>query len=134
MAAIWRSRSVSGTSEIYTARRRDPITLTAAYIAHTGAPKPDARLRLPHRRRWHDRRRRGAGPPRGRARGLDRPDQRRAASSLRPAAALEGPLEGRARREDLAEDGCDGRGDAPGAEHHAAPSPRAPCAAPTRTR
>src|SRR5207245_250628 len=83
-------RSVPGTSEIYTARRRDPIALTAAYIAHTGAPKPDARLHLPHCRRWHDRRRRGAGPPRGRPRGLDRPDQRRAACSLRPAAALAG--------------------------------------------
>src|SRR5437870_8663571 len=81
MTAIWLSRSVPGTSKIYTARRRDPIALTAAYIAHTGAPEPDARLHLPHCRRWHDRRRRGAGPPRGRPRGLDRPDQRRAASS-----------------------------------------------------
>src|SRR6266480_934515 len=127
MAAIWRSRSVSGTSEIYTARRRDPITLTAAYIAHTGAPKPDARLRLPHCRRWHDRRRRSAGPPRGRPRGLDRPDQRRAASSLRPAAALEGPVEGRARREDLAEDGRDGRGATPGPADHGARSTGALC-------
>src|SRR5256886_9176984 len=127
MTAIWLSRSVPGTSKIYTARRRDPIALTAAYIAHTGAPKPDARLHLPHRRRWHDRRRPGAGPPRGRPRGLDRPDQRRAASSLPPASALEGPVEGRARREDLAEDGRDGRGAAPGAADHGARSPGAQC-------
>src|SRR5207247_8735892 len=115
MTAIWLSRSVPGTTKIYTARRRDPIALTAAYIAHTGAPKPDAQLHLPHCRRWHDRRRRGAGPPRGRPRGLDRPDQRRAASSLRPAAAVEGPVEGRARREHLAEGGRGGRGPAAGA-------------------
>src|SRR5438132_14235976 len=61
MTAIWLSRSVPGTSKIYTARNRDPIALTAAYIAHTGAPKPDARLRLPHCRRWHDRRQCGNG-------------------------------------------------------------------------
>src|ERR1041385_7580839 len=122
MAASWRSRSVPGTSKIYTTRSRDPIGLTAAYIAHRGAPKPDARLHLPHCRRWYDRRRRGPGPPRGRRRGLDRPDQRRAASALRPAAALEGPLEGRARREDLAEDRRDGRGAAPGAADHGARS------------
>src|SRR3989475_415765 len=114
MTAIWLSRSVPGTTKIYTARRRDPIALTAAYIAHTGAPKPDAQLHLPHCRRWHDPRRRGAGPPRGRPRGPDRPDQRRAAYSLRPASALESPLEGRARREDLAEDGPDGEPAAPG--------------------
>src|SRR5436309_14805892 len=114
MAAIWRSRSVPGTSKIYTARRRDPIALTAAYIAHTGAPKPDARLHLPHRRRWHDGRRRGAGPPRGRPRGLDRPDQRRAPSSLRPASALEVPEGGGAHRDDVAEDGRAGRGAAAG--------------------
>src|SRR2546425_92049 len=122
MTAIWLSRSVPGTSKIYTARRRDPIALTAAYIADTGAPKPDARLHLPHCRRWHDRRRGGAGPPRGRPRELDRPDQRRAASSLRPASALEGPLEGRARREDLAEDGRHGGGAAAGAADHGARS------------
>src|SRR5213595_1738354 len=127
MTAIWLSRSVPGTSKIYTARSRDPIALTAAYIAHTGAPKPDARLHLPYCRRWHDRRRGGAGPSRGRPRGLDRPDQRRAASSLRPASALEGPLEGRAGREDLAEDGRDGRGAAPGAADHGARSPGAQC-------
>src|SRR5437588_10679228 len=96
MTAIWLSRSVPGTSKIYTARNRDPIALTAAYIAHTGAPKPDARLRLPHCQRWHDRRRRGAGPPRGRRRELHRPDQRRAASSLGPASALEENLKARA--------------------------------------
>src|SRR5256885_485956 len=127
MTAIWLSRSVPGTSKIYTARRREPNALKAAYIAPTREPKPAARLRLPHGRRWHDRRRRGAGPPRGRPRGLDRPDQRRAASSLRPASALEGPLEGRARREDLAEDGRDGRGAAPGPADHGARSPGAQC-------
>src|SRR5260370_34134104 len=110
MAATWRSRSVSGTSRIYTARGRDPIALTAAYIAHRGAPKPDARLHLPHCRRWHDRRPRGPGPSRGRPRGLDLPDQPRAASSLRPASALDGPVEVRGRREDLAEDGAAGSG------------------------
>src|SRR2546428_7889968 len=125
MAAIWRSRSVPGTSKIYTARRRDPIALMAAYIAHRGTPKPDARLHLRHGRRWDDRRRRGAGPPRGRPRGLDRPDQRRAASSLPPASALAGPVEGRARREGLAEDGRDGRGAAPAPAAHGARSPAA---------
>src|SRR2546428_1049985 len=127
MTAIWLWRSVPGTTKLYTARRRDPIALTAAYIAHTRAPNPDARPHFPNCRRWHDRRRRGAGPPRGRPRGLDRPDQRRAASSLRPASALEGPLEGRARRVDLAEDGRDGRGAAPGAADHGARSPGAQC-------
>src|SRR2546422_7847851 len=71
MTAIWLSRSVPGTTKIYTARSRDPIALTAAYIAHTGAPKPDAQLHLPHCRRWHDRRRRGAGPPRRPPPGLE---------------------------------------------------------------
>src|SRR2546428_13716320 len=103
MTAIWLSRSVPGTTKIYTARRRDPIALTAAYIAHTRAPKPDARPHLPHCRRWHHRRRPGPGPPRGRPRGPDRPDPRPAASPLRPAPRLEGPLEGPARRERLPE-------------------------------
>src|SRR5207247_9530006 len=115
MTAIWLSRSVPGTTKIYTARRRDPIALTAAYIAHTGAPKPDAQLHLPHCRRGPDRRRRGAGPPRGRPRGLDRPDQRRAAPSLRPASVLDGRLEGPGRRDDLAEVARAGLGAAAGA-------------------
>src|SRR5438034_10813752 len=110
MTAIWLSRSVPGTTKIYTARRRDPIALTAAYIAHTGAPKPDSQLHVPHCRRGHDRRRRGAGPPRGRARGLERSDQRQAASSLRPPSALKSPLKRPARREDLAEDVREGLG------------------------
>src|SRR5207247_5161603 len=105
MTAIWLSRSVPGTSKIYTARSRDPIALTAAYIAHTGAPKPDARLHLPYCPRWPDRRRGRAGPPRGRPRHLDRPHERRAPSSLRPAPALQGALDGRAGSDDLPDDG-----------------------------
>src|SRR2546428_6881339 len=105
MTAIWLSRSVPGTTKIYTARRRDPIALMAAYIAHTRAPKPDARPHLPHCRRWHDRPPRGASPPRGRPPGLHRPVQPPAPSSPPPASALEGPFERRARNAELAAEG-----------------------------